>query len=372
MTTATIPQTQTAISHTPAPATPAMPTELEILRQVAERGEVGATFFSGEAFDAAQKLVRAGHLRYFDTLGIGVPRFTLTPAGRQRLAALTRPVDGELRAALELLARTARENAARDFAEGNPVPRLRKARQQCAWLSREIDHKAPQFPHAEAFDWLLLAGYLEPVTTWLSGSKWTVGWKLTAEAYALMRSLRPTPIPATRALVVASPSALVVAGHFPPVPKPQPAPAPIPPASTSPTDPHWRRKLWKTSRVVVRGGRSRYYFIVYTPGGERHDSRSRENGLRIFYSAERAQKEGEAFEENWWLKHRWEASQTETLTHRGIEVKLRKLKYARGWWWRVDATVGEGLERTKKDAIAAAKADIADAEAYLRSKGYSI
>ena len=145
-----------------------------------------------------------------------------------------------------------------------------------------------------------------------------------------------------------------------------------PPKFPAMPDPNWRWGLWKTSRVFVRGARGEYYFVVHTPDGERHDSRDRVHGLRIFYSSERAQRDGETFDEEWWMKHRWEASQSETLTHRGVEVKLRKLKHARAWWWRVDATVGEGLERTKKEAIAAAKANIADSEAYLRSKGYSI
>ncbi len=350
MTTATIPR----LLHQEDPTLSPMPSELEFLNVMAARSDIGVMCYYGEQEQLAHQLVQKGYARRFDPLRLGAPSYVITPAGVERLAALTRPADGELRAALGLLVRTARENAARDWSEGNPVPRLRKARQKCAWLSRELDHKAPQFPYLAAFNWLLLAGHLEPVTTWLSGSRWTVGWALTESGRALYARLS-APIPATRALVVSPPRALVVAGHFPPVPKPAPAPAPKP-QPVQETLWQWQQRVWRYPQVKVQGRKGKRYWVVRTPDGERHDSLP-----RTFYTDWKASKEGDAFAEKWWDQHWWEASHRETFEYDGVTVELKKLRYTRGGWWkwrRTDGGCGEGITRTKREAVAAAKADI--------------
>jgi len=107
----------------------------------------------------------------------------------------------------------ARANAAHDYADRG-VPRLRRALQRCAW--HHADFRGKPFPYPAVLEWLELAGHVEPVTTWLSGSKWVIGWRLTANGLALWRNLRT--IPAHRALIVRDPNAtaLVPVSFFDP------------------------------------------------------------------------------------------------------------------------------------------------------------
>jgi len=222
MTTATIPQTTSTAQSM-----------IDILRLLATRG--GDTIIPDQVL--TRRLWREGLVERHRPLGNGLSMYSITPAGQRRLARFTRPDDAELRAALDVLVAGARANAAHDYA-GRGVPRLRRALQRCAW--HHADFRGKPFPYPTVLEWLELAGHVEPVTTWLSGSKWVVGWALTTSGTTLWRNLRT--IPARRALIVRNPTAtaLVPAGFFDP-----PAPCPANPTP---------RKPFSTDRVKIGRG----------------------------------------------------------------------------------------------------------------------
>jgi len=198
MTTATIPQTTSTTRQS----------RIDLLRRLAAHGDRG-TFIQEQAL--TRRLWREGLIERHDISVMEKRVYSITPAGRRLLAHLTRPNDITLRAALDALHTRARAHAGQDFANRG-VPRLRRALQRCAW--HHADFRGKPFPYPAVLEWLALAGHVEPVTTWLSGSKWTVGWALTASGTTLWRTLRT--IPAPRALVVRNPAAtaLVPFGFF--------------------------------------------------------------------------------------------------------------------------------------------------------------